>query len=541
MKQALLLALLTLPALTLEAQTKAACAVQSDSPSEADRALADNKFDDAHRLYSAQPPSSETTAGIVRALLGQRKLDEALALIQKEAAAHPADAVLLDALGEVRYRRGEVLEAANIYNQSLSIDPCSARTRYDVYRFKRLYGELASAQKALNSAHQLAPNDPIIQRAWNISQSVPLTPDQQIASLKDRIANGKLTREQVADTENEIKAIQANQSTSCELVNHAESAKIPLYLSNPYGVDLTPSRSGIDLSLNGKKRRFLVDTGASGINISSNAVKALGLTPEANTYAYGIGDSGYRTGFIAHIAELKIGNLEFHNCKINVFQSKPGISEDEFDGGLVGADVFSNFIVTLDFPGRELRLSPLPKRPGDTQTTLALQTAGQETEEDSDGGPLSIAQRARDRFIAPEMAKWTKFYRYGHDIILPTSIGKAPSKLFIVDTGAASTLISPEAASEVTHVGGADSSMNLHGISGEVRGVRGTDDLIIAFAGVSQKQSGGLTSIDTSRFSQGSGVEISGFIGFPALSELVIQIDYRDNLANFLYTPHVHR
>jgi cytochrome c-type biogenesis protein CcmH/NrfG len=96
-------------------------------PSEADEALAHGKFEDAQRLYAAMPASEAATAGIVRAELGQRKFDDALALIQKELQTHPQDGFLLDVLGEVRYRRGEVDEAAKAYQQAAGVAPCLAR------------------------------------------------------------------------------------------------------------------------------------------------------------------------------------------------------------------------------------------------------------------------------------------------------------------------------------------------------------------------------------------------------------------------------
>jgi len=39
-----------------------------------------------------------------------------------------------------------------------------------------------------------------------------------------------------------------------------------------------------------------------------------------------------------------------------------------------------------------------------------------------------------------------------------------------------------------------------------------------------------MTSIDTTNFSHDDGVEVSGFIGAPALFQVVMHIDYRDNL-----------
>jgi hypothetical protein len=46
-----------------------------------------------------------------------------------------------------------------------------------------------------------------------------------------------------------------------------------------------------------------------------------------------------------------------------------------------------------------------------------------------------------------------------------------------------------------------------------------------------------MSAIDTSDISKRAGVEIAGFIGFPTLRELVITIDYRDNLVHVVYDP----
>ena len=43
--------------------------------------------------------------------------------------------------------------------------------------------------------------------------------------------------------------------------------------------------------------------------------------------------------------------------------------------------------------------------------------------------------------------------------------------------------------------------------------------------------------LDLSSFSNDAGVEISGFIGLPALRLMTIHIDYRDGLMKFDYDP----
>ena len=213
---------------------KKTCPVATEAAGEADVALNQGKFEDAERLYGAMPASSAATAGVVRAKLGQRKLDEALALILRETAAHPNDALLVDVLGEVRFRRGEVEEAAISFNRSAALDTCSGRTHYDVSRYMNLNGLYASAQRQLDLAHRLAPNNPTITRAWERTQRVPLSPDEQIARLKKREENESLTEEQKTALENTIKGIGAREKGDCELADPVTTAKIPLQtLGNP--------------------------------------------------------------------------------------------------------------------------------------------------------------------------------------------------------------------------------------------------------------------------------------------------------------------
>jgi len=52
-----------------------------------------------------------------------------------------------------------------------------------------------------------------------------------------------------------------------------------------------------------------------------------------------------------------------------------GVLEDRSvsgNDGLIGSDVFQDFLVDLDFPAVRFRLSALPKRPGEAERELAL-------------------------------------------------------------------------------------------------------------------------------------------------------------------------
>jgi hypothetical protein len=46
-----------------------------------------------------------------------------------------------------------------------------------------------------------------------------------------------------------------------------------------------------------------------------------------------------------------------------------------------------------------------------------------------------------------------------------------------------------------------------------------------------------MSSFDSTLLSSDMGAELSGVIGFPTLRELVVSIDYRDNLVHVVYDP----
>jgi hypothetical protein len=511
---------------------KLRCSIDTAPPGEAEKAMQTRRFADAERLYgealSAAPTSNAAMAGLVRAMLAEERLQEALALATKFNAARPNDAVLQDVLGEVRFRRGEVQEAANAFIQSNKLDPCSGMTHFDVARYLSLTGMYLSAQRQLELAHQLAPENPQITRRWRTTHAIPMTADQQLTLLTQRLANPSpsMTEEVKEGIQAAIKGIQTREKGSCQLVSPVVETKLPMVpISN--GIAETQEQihgAGLDVQFNGKRKRLEIDTGASGILLSRGAAKNAGLIPELEVKAGGVGDEGLSSAFVTHVDDIKLGNMEFKNCMVQVLEKNVlGID------GLIGPDVFRDYLVTLDIPGREVRIGPLPKRPDQAATTTALATSDvQET-------PVSFADKAQDPYVAPEMKDWTPIFRAGHYLIFPTKIGDAPLKLFMMDTGAQMGMITPAAAREVTHVS-TDEQTHIRGLSGEVKNVLMADKVTIRFANVSQTLQG-MASYDSTALAHAAGVEISGLIGFPTLRELIISIDYRDNLVHVVYDP----
>jgi predicted aspartyl protease len=283
---------------------------------------------------------------------------------------------------------------------------------------------------------------------------------------------------------------------------------------------------GLSVLVNGKKSTLLLDTGASRFVINRSLAERAGVTKLSDTVIGGIGDQGAKSAYVGLANSLKFGNLEFQDCPVEVIEQR-SVAGDE---GLIGADVFSSFLVDIDFPNEKLHLRPLPKRPEETVPEIALQTG----RGDSD---LPGAERAentlQDLYIAPEMKNYTKVYRFGHQLLVSTLLGDAPPKLFLIDTGGNFNLISLDAAREITKVH-SNPDMRVKGLSGSVNNVYRADKAVLQFGNLRQENQD-ITAFDLTHLSDRTGTEISGVLGFATLRMLDIKIDYRDGLVDFSY------
>jgi hypothetical protein len=129
------------------------------------------------------------------------------------------------------------------------------------------------------------------------------------------------------------------------------------------------------------------------------------------------------------------------------------------------------------------------------------------------------------------MQSYTRVYRFGHSLLVPTRVGNVPDMLFVMDTGSVTNFISPAAAREITKIHD-DPDMIVKGLSGSVKNVFSANKAVLQFGHVRQENQD-MTAFDMTRMSEGEGTEISGFLGFVALRWLDIKIDYRDALVDF--------
>ena len=459
--------------------------------------------------------------GLIRTLIREDKVDDAAKDAEAWIAATPASSMAMVALGEARLRGGNPREAFALFQKAVQADPCNALAHYGVARVDGLGGYFASSKREIEQAHRLHPTDDEISGYWTSTRPR----EQQLKSMADYAEHSdQITDDQRAKLKKRLEVESHIQASDCRMTAaSARTATVPIV---PVMYD--PVRFlgfGLDVKLNGARWRLQLDTGASGILISRDVAKSLGIKTEEASGVGGIGDEGGEKSFIGHVASVRIGDLEFANCAVEVIDRKTVLGTY----GLIGGDIFARSLLTLDFPKRELRVDPLPDRPGEK--------SGANGDED---------QVAHDPYVAPQMAKWQWIYRDEHELLMPTGIVDTKrmkdesawrEKLFILDTGSDVNMISPEAARDVTKVQ-TDGSLHytMEGLSGRVKEGYEAGKFTLSFGG-QRLDAMSMTSIDTTSISDGSGVEVSGFLGAPALFQTVMHIDYRDNLVLFEYKP----
>jgi predicted aspartyl protease len=504
-------------------------------PSPAEKAYLDGKANQAETLYrealGKSPHDAELTAGLVRSLLREQKVEDAASAVSAELTLAPNSVPLITAFAEVEYRQGKIAEAAGTADQAYRINPCNPRLYLIRARILRLNSMYASERRAIGTAHSLDPWDMDIRRTW--LGTLPLT--QRIDEQKQFLAaaNG-MDPEERARAERGLPNLirwAADTDKTCHVASAMNSTELPLVPIWSQGNSRRIQSWGLRVLFNNSESVLGVDTGASGLVINRAIADRAGLKPVGRIQLGGVGDQGPQGGFIAHVDSIRIGSLEFRDCTAEVTDRKDILSMD----GLIGTDVFSSYLVTLDFPMRKFLLSQLPPSPADAGgTSAALNTeAGDQVVSSGSGAPGS--SQPPDRYISPTMKDYVAFFRSGHFIVLPTLLNGKTQRLFMVDTGAFSTAISPEAAREVTRVHGGNPG-SVRGLSGDVAKVSFAEAILFQFGGIRQ-QNNDLYSFDTTGLSKGAGFEISGFLGSTVLRQLTISIDYRDGLIKFDYDP----
>ena len=445
-------------------------------------------------------------------MIDQNQVTEATAAAAAFLHDQPGSALGQLAVFEAAYRAGDIEQAFAHVKQAFTMAPCEGQAAMGLAQLYDLTGLHATAARYIRRAHLLRPEDQFITQEWIGT----LPRKERLAELTSFLQSGPALSDDASHSLNtEKQYLEARKPGECHISSTAESTQTPL--SAMYGDQTRPIAFGLDVLFNGKHRRMQIDTGASGIVLTDNAARGLGLSEEYKDRTRGVGDEGDRDSYLSHVHSMRIGAVELQDCMVEVVK-KASLGVD----GLIGMDVFRRWLVTLDYPKGQLRLAPLPDEPQPEKAVGATVPA-------EDEAP------PHDSYVAPEMKSWLRIARIGHNILLPAALKPTGNLHYmIMDTGAQSSLFSLPLAKETGQL--RSSTMQFRGISGKTKTVYETNDTEL-FVGNLRLPKDSYYATDVTNISHNLDFEVGGLFGLPSLQRLTIQIDYRDNLLNLSYDP----
>jgi tetratricopeptide (TPR) repeat protein len=479
--------LFLLLALLVPAQAaQSARAAEPISPAAARELFKQGKFREAaaaYRTLTEKQASAEAYSGLVQSLL---KLDEVKAAdesSQKALSALPDAALAHAARGDVYFRRGLIPEAEGEYQAALKLNDKCARAWLGQGKVDTVYARRKQGNAAVARAHELDADDGDAFYEWAIRQPYP----ENVAALEKHMAqfrNDAETERHEHEFTEFLKALAGRKVWVP--AREVERTEIKLDLLT-FGPSMAPRGYGVRVRLNDRATvTLLLDTGSSGVIITRKLAEKIGAQKLSEQSLEGVGKMGGSAGYKAWVDKIMVGELEFHDCFI---QATP--REIAQVDGTIGTDVFSKYLVTVDFPARKLRLEPLPA--------------------------------AAEPF--------TQAFSFGHFLLLPTDAGKKASGLFVIDSGANANTISPELAKSMPEMRALN--VPVSGASGLVNSAFIADDATLRFAKV-RKTGERISTVDLRSVSKDLGVEVSGQIGFSAMQEMKLVIDYRDGRVEFV-------
>jgi predicted aspartyl protease len=369
------------------------------------------------------------------------------------------------------------------------------------------------ASDALKQAYKLDPDDPDIERDYMDT----LTRSERLKFLKDYLSRQTNDdAEEHTGLQHELSILEdeiAKAGPHCRLTTKLTQTETPLEILREDPVHIRGY--GLRVKFNGASAKLMLDTGAGGILIDKKIAEKAGIKKVLEIETKGIGDKGGTAGYLGFADSIQIGDLEFQGCYVDVINRGSVIGDE----GLIGADVFASYLVDIDFPNTKFKLSQLPPYPDEAAAAPTLESE-----------PLG-APRLHDRYVAPEMKEYTRVFRFGHMLLIPTRVNDSPPMNFLIDTGAFDNSMTPLSAKQVTKISGDDLD-TIKGLSGQVKNVYVAHKANLQFARFRQNRED-LITFSLDGMSDSIGTEIAGVLGFRMLFMLEIKIDYRDGLVDF--------
>jgi tetratricopeptide (TPR) repeat protein len=480
-------------------------AVSPDAIQQAEQELFAARYERAAELYAkllqGDPAWAPGYYGAVRALIGAYRAHEAYSAAEEGLRHAPETAEAQTAAGMVAYRSGDLTRAEACFRKALKINARYAPGLSGLALIYNSISKFKSARTFMIAACRLSPGDPRLIAAW----ADTLQGEEHIAALQRalgiydpgsreaRALRARIARYKTVGNRKLRRLTSPYQGYRMKLVPISPGT------GRPYGV-------GLRAQLNkGHSVQLMLDTGASGISISRKAAEKAGLEVLSgeSMEARGLGSQKPQEAFEYLTGDVAFGDLQFADFPVGAFRSA---KTSDYDG-LIGADVFERFLVSIDFKDMRLTLDTYPGEP----------RAANEPEDATDSLP----------------AGFFRAFRFGHHVTVHTSVNQGPLQLFLIDSGSSANLIDTDVARESTKVRG-DYHTVLRGIQGRADKVARASQVSLVFAGFRQDNSD-LLATNLEAIGDASGVGVSGILGMPVLRQMELTIDYRNGAVRFAH------
>jgi hypothetical protein len=267
-----------------------------------------------------------------------------------------------------------------------------------------------------------------------------------------------------------------NQSHTLKLTSFAIPAGAPLGLLLKVRID------------NGPVLRLLLDSGAEFIVLDKKAAPQSGHADGSEFDLVGMGRSP-KAARMAKAGTVAVGDLIFQDCKLII---APGKVVDGIDG-VIPLSLFAGFLMRLDLPAKTLDLRPYPP-----------------------------ARSVEDGHLSPVHAQ--------NDLLFIKGVLNYSREGYVLlDTGASFNVISESTARALKYPPLFASSVQLQSGAGAREGSMYRAEVRFRF-GSRVVAANPVMVVGLHQFEQYNQIEVAGILGYPALRESILTINYRDGL-----------
>lgn len=393
-----------------------------------------------------------------------------------------ARSMQLSVIGDRLFREARFEESETAYAEALDLDQRNVRAHLGMGKIAALLSEPERAARHISAAYQLGPRDPdAILALANVVENV----NARQTLFRNFLALGSGPRAE--DVKARLRVAEKIGATALSVLSSPyQDYRIPLANSRPGGLFLRARING------DREVKLVLDTGATGIVLNASAGLRMEFEFLAEAVFWGFGSATPAGARIARAALFETGVLKMTNLLLYVSDTDLMPAAD----GVIGLDVFKDFLIRLDSPSRTLDLTPF-RGQAESQSEERL--------------------ACRDCMRA---------YRLGELLLLRGTVNGHADGYFVLDSGSPYSLISRKLVPR-------------DGRSAVFAGAQGPQDVAVPAAplnirfGAQHLVDFDYATFDTTEISERAGTEIAGVIGFSILRNVSLTVDYRDGLVEF--------